>query len=619
MRLPSYLQKSKFGIYYFRICFAQRVRDHLDKWEFKRSLGTRDKSKAIFYSKAISIRVNLFLHQQVVLKMDWLATKNKLNELVDEIVDKFEENIMEHGTYGNHITNYPELPVEKEAIRFINLKSKKVAVDICSFDILKKYTNEIVENYKLNSEPDKLERNMVQVAEMLIKLRNKRLSLVESLYLSSPFLFEEYKKQIQDEINKEDVIAQSDDKQPINSLKTISDNDLNKGITLRMLIDKFIEYKKLKGLWGSPKTIDLNVQKLNYIYEFFVYIKGTDLIYLNDLNASDAINFEKYFSILPKNRTKKYPDATIKELIEISNSKDFQIGQRISSVTYNSYVDLLSGMFNYAAQPKQNYIKNNCFIDLKVKAQVVIKRTPFNDSDIKMFFSDELFQKKKFDTKYAWRYWIPIILLYHGLRLEECAQLLLCNITIIDGIYCFNIKEQIDKNTGIIITKLKNTSSERIVPIHKQLINIGFINYVSYLKELNQSKLFPDLSNYTASIEYKKCGAKVSRWFNEDDDTHYKKSYLTRCGINGDGKPRKVLYAFRHTVQSQLNNHPSNIENDKIDMLFGHSTKSIGRKFYGGYNPETLLKVIQLIEYPKSDLPWMSDKHYNKIKFPWET
>ncbi len=620
MRLPSYLQKSKFGIYYFRICFTPAIRSHINKWEFKRSLRTRDKNVAIAYSKAISVKVSLLLNIQMVLKMDWLATKQRLNELVDEVLIKFRGEVMEHGTYGDHVSNYPELLVEQEAVRFIDLKSKKLAVDIGSFPLLKQYAEDIIENVKLNNDPSKLERNVIQVAEMLLKLRNKRLVLVESMYESAPFLFEEYKKQIYGNATVEDgrFVSYEIDNLREESHSNKQNNNIDNGLTLKELIDKFIEYKKSKKAWGSPKTIELNTQKLNYIFEFFTSIRKTNKIIVKSFEASDAIQFEKYFQILPKNRTKKYPKATIGELIEKSQSGDIPISERISSVTYNSYVDLLNGLFNYASQPKQGFIDKNIFIDLKVKTRAPSKRLPFDDNDIKLFFSTELYQNKKFDAKYSWRYWIPIIMAYSALRLEEASQLLLDNILEIDGIYCFNVKEIIDNNTGIFITRLKNESSERVIPIHPQLIKIGFVKYVDYLTQQNESKLFPDLSNSSGAVQYKKAGAKVSRFFNEDDPGHYKKSYLTSCGINSDSKPRKVLYAFRHSVQAILNNHTADIENDKIDKLFGHATKSIGRKFYGGYSPETILKVVKLIQYPNSQLPWIDNKHYNKIPFPWD-
>ncbi|WP_035236465.1 site-specific integrase [Desulfobacter vibrioformis] len=557
--------------------------------------------------------------------MDWLETKFVLSKYVDEIIIKFQEDIMEYGTFGDHITNYPELSVEKEAAHYRNLLYKNEPVDIDSFPLLKQYTAKIVKECDLETDPDKQDRNTVQVAEMLKELKQNRIRLLEELYASTPSLFEQYKLQFEDDITESnpdntlqlDAILKNLGRMGAGTTPHIKGNS-QPNVTFRQLIDRFVDYKTIKKIWGSPKTVEQNKQRLDYLHEFFEYVKNQNDIPLIDFGPDDANQFEKYFQLLPKNRTKKYPNVTIQQLIKESLSGSIPLNERISDTTYNGYVDLLSGIFNFAMEPRQDYIKKNVFVDLKIKKVSTIKRTPFTANDLILFFSTDLFQKKDFKIKYSWRFWVPILMCYHGFRLEEVAQLQIKNITADDDINVIEIKEEYDNVTGSIITKVKNTSSERIVPIHNTVIRIGFLNYVKYLKDHGEYRLFPDLPNVSKSGKYKKAGAKVSRWFNEDDKKNYKYSYLTNCGINGDGKERKVLYSFRHTVQHLLNNHPDNIENDKIDRLFGHTIKAIGRKVYGGYDTPTLSKVVELINYPNSKLPWDINPDYNKIKFPWE-
>ena len=144
MKLPSYILKNTYGIYYFRICFPKPVRLHLQKIEFKKSLRTREKKTAAAYSRAIKLHFDQ-LCQRKIYAMDWLETKFVLSKLVDEIIIKFQDSIMEYGTYGDHVTNYPELSVEKEAEQYIDLLSQTKPVDIDAFPLLKQYTAKIVE------------------------------------------------------------------------------------------------------------------------------------------------------------------------------------------------------------------------------------------------------------------------------------------------------------------------------------------------------------------------------------------------------------------------------------------------------------------------------------------
>lgn len=172
MRLPSYLYQNEYGIYYFRVCFPKPVRLHLHKIEFKKSLGTRIKKDAVKYSKAIKLQFDLLCYG-TILNMDWLDTKKILNQLVDAIIGRYQSNIMEYGTYGDHITNYPELLVEKEDGQFLDQKMQNMDVGMDSFPLLGQYADDIIKECQLDSDPSKIDRNITQIAEMLLKLKDK--------------------------------------------------------------------------------------------------------------------------------------------------------------------------------------------------------------------------------------------------------------------------------------------------------------------------------------------------------------------------------------------------------------------------------------------------------------
>ena len=132
MRLPSYLLQNHYGIFYFRICFPKSIRLHLQKREFKKTLKTKDKKVAISISRVIKIQFDLLCDNEI-LKMNWLETKQALNLLVEKTLKKFQDYVMELGTYGSHITNYPEVSIENEAEEFIALRSKNKTIEHDSF------------------------------------------------------------------------------------------------------------------------------------------------------------------------------------------------------------------------------------------------------------------------------------------------------------------------------------------------------------------------------------------------------------------------------------------------------------------------------------------------------
>jgi integrase len=227
--------------------------------------------------------------------------------------------------------------------------------------------------------------------------------------------------------------------------------------------------------------------------------------------------------------------------------------------------------------------------------------------------------KKDFLTKFSWRYWVPVIMLYHGMRVEEVCQLLLKNICKIDNVWCFHIRDERDENERILTTtKIRGENTgERFVPIHPKVIDIGLLKYVEYLKRCGVNKLFPSLSNISKKGEYKSSSNSVSKWFNEDSPKQSKVSYFTTVGIEKE-KRNLVLYSFKHTVETFLINHPDKIEHDKIDTVIGHTVQSMGRKHYGKYSKKTLLDdVVKQIDYLGAGLPWDVNEKYQDIKFPW--
>ncbi len=605
MRIPSYLICNNYGKFHFRIIINSGT--PLSKGQvFKRSLDTKEYKIAIVLSRALKVKIDKFQVQTGFLQMNWLETKKILNNIVDETIEEYRNIVIKKGTFGDHIAKYQEADLEIEAEEYLINRAIGKLPSFENYHLLDNYVKKITREYKLHTDPDTNERNADQIAEMLVKRRKKRLLVIESMYLSMPDMCK-YAK-IQFEENKNNNLYKKDLHPP-------------KGILFSDIVKKFIDYKISKNIWSSPKTVTSNKLKLIYIENVLTCIAESDPLYINQLEQNHAICFEKYFSKFPSNLSKLVnAHKNIKETIKSIIGNELIISKNsMSAVTYNSYCDLLTGLLNWAKSPKQNLINDHPFIDIKIGNLSKNKRMPFTDTDIQLFFKTNLYIKKEFTTGQAWRYYVPIIMAYHGLRLEEICQLQVKNIITEDNIDCFDIREEINQNTNQIITKLKTKSSQRIVPLHPVMKKTGFYSYLEMLKSKSESKIFPELRNYSSKGKYISSGAKVSKYFNEDDFKFKKTSYLTRCGINGEEKPRKILYMFRHTVETLLINNKGNIEHDKIDKLLGHHVKSIGRNNYGSYSPTTLLSVLKKIEYPNSKLPWDSNETYSKIRFPWET
>jgi len=166
------------------------------------------------------------------------------------------------------------------------------------------------------------------------------------------------------------------------------------------------------------------------------------------------------------------------------------------------------------------------------------------------------------------------VYLFSALHLGEITSLYLDNIREISGNHrekrwCIDILEEPDRPDK----HLKTLSSKRIVPIHKTLLDLGFIEFVNLLKKKdpNRERVFQELPYRSGNYNQ-----NVSRWFNT--------RYLPSLSIKTD---KINFHSFRHTVSDHLKQ--KGIEPHFVNELLGHTTGNIDQDRYGkGYNPDIL-------------------------------
>ena len=109
-------------------------------------------------------------------------------------------------------------------------------------------------------------------------------------------------------------------------------------------------------------------------------------------------------------------------------------------------------------------------------------RLPFDAENLKKLFSVK--------REGAADYWLPLLGLYQGTRLEEAAQLRCEDVKIEDGIHYLDIH-------GCDGRKVKTATSERRVPLHPEIIRLGFLNHVEAQRTAGQERVFSELSQST--------------------------------------------------------------------------------------------------------------------------
>ncbi|TIT88774.1 MAG: hypothetical protein E5W59_17825, partial [Mesorhizobium sp.] len=249
-------------------------------------------------------------------------------------------------------------------------------------------------------------------------------------------------------------------------------------LSLTGAVAKFVAEQKKAESWGT-RTKQQKLQHLELLKE----ILGAE-VDIAAVTSSDVQRVKETLLNYPRNRNKI---EAIKKL-SIEDLSRLHGHLTLSVRTINTYLQTYNGLFNWAR--KNRYVAENLFDGLSVKASKkqaeASQRDAFSQDQIDLMLGELLENKKGLINK-DYQKWGPLIGLYTGARLNEICQLELSDIKQDDGVWYFDFNDEGDQK------RLKTTASRRRVPIHNQLIAMGFLEYVDSLRA-GQTRLFPDFS-----------------------------------------------------------------------------------------------------------------------------
>jgi len=349
------------------------------------------------------------------------------------------------------------------------------------------------------------------------------------------------------------------DSEPIPSVTTIHIQDNLDSIKLSELCDSFITSREEMGT--TPKTIS------DYIYSTELLLDVLTDIPISDLGHQHGRELVQVLKKLPKNRN-KYPNQTIGDLLKMENVVV------LSDSTIKKIFTKILPLFNWSIN--QGYLSQNVFkgiLDLTQKKQVIEKH--FTTSELELICGDQL-KKESFSKDRPERYWIPMISLYSGSRINEICQMNLSDIEDQGGIWVMKITNDSEDKS------VKNQSGNRVVPLHPPVNRL--LDYVKEIRNRKETKLFPNLKKGQVTSY----GSQIGQWFGR---------YLKNLGIKKKGKK---FHSFRHIVVNHLTS--KQVYQPFIKELIGHSHGTMTMDVYGGRKPlevllhESVVKINYGIE-----------------------
>jgi len=364
----------------------------------------------------------------------------------------------------------------------------------------------------------------------------------------------------------------------------------------KTLSDLIAAYTEEHGVTWSKSTISAT----DTVFTFLKWALG-DNKKLSEISRPVGREIFDKLKRLPKGRTKN------KELDGLSFDRCLAKAEKLGLPTIGvktingTYMAFIIPMFNWAVS--ERWIDFNPFENLKArqtkkaKAEALENKKPtYSTSQLQTLFNSEPWTPRdEYHEGKPFHFWGAFIALFHGFRLGEVSSLLVSDIIPDDdneGL-AFRLKEHFDD--GEDERTFKTANATRVVPIHPELIKLGFLRFVNEQRATGHRQLFPE-----ARLNKKKgkWGAKLGEWFN------------ARSRATETKPSRCTFHSLRHTFEDALRDaglhgtaEGQALGGRKTDYRIANANADTVADNYGTrFKTSRLKPLIAKIQYPGLDL-----------------
>lgn len=535
-RIPNVVRRN--GAYYFRRCLPKELRLCLRRRELTFSLRTGDPIRA----RALSRRLYL-LSEEIFARID--KTSMFTNDQLAKIAQCFYETVLEEennarlrsGSIEPHVRDRKIAHYEQVAA------NAKESLALNEFDDSGFCTRVILSKLKLNASD---EFEFAQAAQA-INRAGIELSQTIIARLNGDFNYEPRDQLLKMALASvdlpDDVTLQGD--------KRGSESGSESKRVLSDLAKHFIEQQKVAGRW-DPQTAHQSRKS----FELFESISGDRP--LQNYGRRDAARYKDILERMPADygKDRRFRGLTPDEILETDSRRPTPM-ERLSTRTVKRHITALSTLWSDAAA--RGLVTENIFSGFKFARQALAQeqRQMWETADLMRLFATPVWSGCKSESRRSTpghliirdeKFWLPLIAVFSGLRQEEICQLHVSDIKAKDGIYFLDINDEPPR-------KLKNRSSVRLVPVHSELIRLGFIEHVRKQENRNHARIFPDLNPGGAD---KRLGHGFTKWFSR---------YRQETGLY---KPGLDFHSFRHSATTFM--HRAGVIDSLVDRITGHVT-----------------------------------------------
>jgi integrase len=294
--------------------------------------------------------------------------------------------------------------------------------------------------------------------------------------------------------------------------------------------------------------------------EMFIQLHG-DLAVL-EIKRSHALKYREAIQTVPHPRAGALRTATLPELSAWSLKNPE--ASRVSAASVNKQLGAVMAIASWAHANgimPEDAPWSNPFANMSVQEDQS-ERTSFETGELQLLFAAPAFTKHEYPEggRGSAAFWLPLLALFTGARQGELGGLAVTDVQMDPGSSTPLLYITAKASRG---RRLKTKTSQRVVPIHTELVRLGFLRYVDEVRSRDGADawLFPLI----APVVGKPRSSAWSKWFGR---------YLSAQGVKDTNK---VFHSFRHRFKDEA--RAGGVEVEVHNALMGQADGSVGGRY----------------------------------------
>lgn len=310
----------------------------------------------------------------------------------------------------------------------------------------------------------------------------------------------------------------------------------------------------------------------------FIDFAGDPLIALVD--ADLLYDYRDEAAKLPKSMPRCDRALPFRERVE----KYAGVEPKTSPATLKKRLGGVQALLTYAFQQRWTSANAGSGVQIVGYTKNRRSRRSFEDHELQTLCASPLFTQPESWKKSSSRitdstlFWLFLFAITSGARLEEVGQAAISDVMKDGDIAYLDITAAAP--TEISSGKsVKTDGSIRLVPIHDELIRLGFLAYRDELEAAGHTQLFPDLIVNNVGKRTKEASQRANRIIDR---------YVAKDG-------RLVFHSLRHAFKAKGND--AGLNDRTLDQICGHAPVSTGGRYGSEPRVRTIHREMHQIDF----------------------